>query len=133
MLAAHHARSILIDYDNDGEPCAISFIIKARDTELPFRLPANISKVAQVLLNMRAKKPKKLQHDYEQAMKRINAQARRVGWRILRDWVRAQMAIIETEMVTIEQVFLPYMQVKDGQTLYELMNNRGFLLTDGKG
>ncbi len=57
--------------------------------------------------------------------------AARVGWRILKDWVRAQMAILETEMVEIEQIFLPYMEAKDGRTLYETMIDKGFYLTEG--
>ncbi len=66
--------------------------------------------------------------------KKIGEQAGRVAWRIIKDWVDAQMAIVETEMVTIEQVFLPYMLMKDsGYTLYEAMVNKGFYLPEGRG
>lgn len=51
---------------------------------------------------------------------------------IIKDWVDAQLAIIESDMVTLEQVFLPYMQVKGNQTLYETMVERRFLLPEGK-
>jgi len=47
-------------------------------------------------------------------------QAERVAWRIMKDWLEAQLAIIATEMVTLDQVFLPYMQGDDGRTVYEL-------------
>ena len=48
-------------------------------------------------------------------------QANRTAWRIIREWILAQMALIETEMVTVEEVFqllpvTPVAQVK--QTLY---------------
>jgi hypothetical protein len=59
-------------------------------------------------------------------------QAVRIAWRIVKDWVRAQMAILETEMVRMEQIFLPYMITRDNQTLYEAMVDRGFHLTEGK-
>ncbi len=57
--------------------------------------------------------------------------ATRVAWRILKDWVRAQMAILETEMVSVEQIFLPYMEAKDGRTVYELMVANGLALPAG--
>ena len=51
---------------------------------------------------------------------RVNEdQARRVAWRIVRDWVEAQMAIVELEMAKVDQVFLPYARTPNGQTLYE--------------
>ena len=34
-------------------------------------------------------------------------QANRTAWRIIKEWILAQMALIETEMVSVEEVFLP--------------------------
>jgi hypothetical protein len=49
------------------------------------------------------------------------AQAERVAWRIVKDWLEAQLAIIRTEMVTLDQVMLAYMQVNEnGDTVYDL-------------
>jgi hypothetical protein len=42
------------------------------------------------------------------------------------------MAILETDMVRLEQIFLPYMITPDGKTLYENMVDKGFYLTEGK-
>ena len=36
-------------------------------------------------------------------------QAIRTSWRTLKDWVEAQMALLETGMVTMDEIFLPYM------------------------
>ena len=36
------------------------------------------------------------------------------------------MAILDTEMVKIEQVFLPYLDTGGGKTLYDVMSERGF-------
>jgi len=132
-LVAHGARAIMINYGSDRQPENLSFIIPVKQGEIPFRLPANIKKVEAILLNMRARKPETWHSDYTRVMKRIQAQAPRVAWRILKDWVAAQMAIIETEMVTIEQVFLPYMMTPDNKTLYETIVQKNFYLTDGKG
>ena len=58
-------------------------------------------------------------------------QAVKVAWRIIKDWVEAQMAILETEMVKMEQIFLPYVIVPNGQTLYEVIANKHFQLPEG--
>jgi hypothetical protein len=40
------------------------------------------------------------------------------------------MAMLDTEMVKLEEIFLPYM-TKDGQTYFELLEDRGFMLPSG--
>ena len=57
--------------------------------------------------------------------------ASRVAWRILKDWVKAQMAILETEMVDLQEIFLPYM-VSQNRTLYETMKDYQFQLPQGE-
>lgn len=109
ILVAHGAKHILMDYDQ-GEPIGIAFITATPHGDIPFRLPANIDRVQAVLNKQRVRTT--VNKDF----------ACRVAWRILKDWTRAQMAILETEMVTIDQVFLPYMQIGEkGKTLYEVM------------
>ena len=49
----------------------------------------------------------------------------RTAWRITKDWVEAQMAIVETKMVTLPQVFLPYAVTQNGQTVYEKILENG--------
>ncbi len=108
ILVAHRAEHILMDY-KDGEPIGLSFIIKTQFGETAFRLPANIERIQAVLNKQRIRKV--ITRDM----------AARVAWRILRDWVRAQMAILETEMVSIEQIFLPYMETQSGRLLFDVM------------
>jgi hypothetical protein len=43
----------------------------------------------------------------------------RVAWRHIRDWVMAQLALYETEIVDRLQVFIPFATDAKGQTLYE--------------
>jgi len=54
-----------------------------------------------------------------------------VAWRNIRDWVMAQLALYETEIVEMPQVFLPFATDAKGQTLYEKMTEGKFLLGDG--
>ena len=121
ILVAHGANHILMDYEN-GEPIGLAFIVTTTYGEVPFRLPANIDKVQAVLNKQRVR---------TEVSREL---ASRVAWRILKDWVRAQMAILETEMVTIDQIFLPYMQVGEkGKTLYEVMLDHHLQLPRGEG
>lgn len=130
-LVAAGATDISMRYGSDKQPVAMSFVIKTAHGTLPFRLPANIPAVEKILAGMRARPPETWHHDYEKVMDRIHAQAARVAWRILRDWVDAQLAIIETEMVQLEEVFLPYMLVKEETTLFQVMEGKGYMLTKG--
>ncbi len=135
-LVAHGARSIMVNYGPDREPESLSFIISTPRGDMPFRLPANIKAVAALLLKQLSSSTYRrwdTQYQEERRLK-MEQQASRVAWRILKDWVDAQLAIIETEMVTMEQVFLPYMLVSGGDhTLYEVIVDKGFYLTEGKG
>ena len=121
ILVGHGARQILINYSGDGTIESLSFICNTPHGAIPFRLPCDAGAVLKVLERDRV--PPRYAN-YPQAV--------RIAWRILRDWVRAQMALLETEMVRIEQIFLPYMMTDEKKTLYDRMLDRGFLLQDGK-
>ena len=69
--------------------------------------------------------PKTFGHYRRQATDK--EQAKRVAWRILKDWLEAQMAILDAEMVRMEEIFLPYMTDNNGQTMFQRLQERGFL------
>lgn len=59
-------------------------------------------------------------------------QAIRVAWRVIHTWNKAQLALVEINMVTIPQIFLPYAIMRGGQTLAErIETDPGFLLGPG--
>lgn len=135
-LVAHGAQAIMIHYGADREPESLSFSLPTAQGNLSFKLPANIKAVASLLLKQLGSSTyRQLDERYQRERReKALAQASRVAWRILRDWVDAQLAIIETEMVTIEQVFLPYLLVEGGRhTLYEAMAETSFQLPKGRG
>lgn len=111
-LAIAGANAVLSEYDNDGVLCAMSF----RFNGLSFRLPININGVYKAIEDDR-KIPGRLK-TYEQAS--------RVAWRIIKNWIEAQIAIIQAGQAEVEQVFLPYAQNGTGQTVYEAIKNNGF-------
>lgn len=135
ILVAHGARAIMVNYNAEQQPESLSFIIPVNQGEIPFRLPANIAAVEKVLLRQLTSSTYRCydRRYQEQKKKKYHEQAYRTAWRIIKDWIDAQTAIIETEMVTLEQIFLPYMLVNDDKTLFDTMKDRGFYLSEGKG
>ena len=121
LLAKAGAKAILLDYDDSGNIVALSFKMKLNDQEIGFRLPCDPNPVLLIL-----ERDPNVKHRLKN-----KDQARRVAWRIIKDWVEAQLAIIETKMVKADQVFLPYAITKDGSTIYDQVK-RGNLLGDGK-
>jgi len=125
MLVKVGADSILSEYQN-GLVSAVSFRMNINGQAAGFRLPADWKPVLYLL-----------QHDSNVSRSlKTEEQAVRVSWRIVKDWVEAQLAIIATQMVKPEQAFLPYMLNAQGQTVYEVFeNNPQYLLgggTDGR-
>src|SRR4030042_52488 len=120
LLAMVGAVSVLIDY-NSGQPSAISFKIQLNDRFLPFRLPCRSDAIYKVLKDRR-KRPR-----YGQQSEEIEEQAKRIAWRQILRWTEAQIALIETEMVKTEEVFLPYIQLdSSGRTLFEKIQENNF-------
>lgn len=108
ILAAHGAKKILIDFDN-GHVAGINFFIDTSLGMRAFSLPARVDGVAAALA--------------KQGVKCDPQHAENVAWRILKDWIAAQMAFLESEQAALDEIFLPYMINQDGATLYELFNN----------
>lgn len=121
MLGQHQAQSIKTDYDN-GEVSALSFLLDINGQKAGFKLPCDWRPVLDILENDR-----KIPRSFK-----TREQAVRVAWRIIKDWVEAQMALVDVAMVNTEDVFLPYMLIKDNQTLSEtLKKDPRFLLGNG--
>lgn len=123
-LSAHGAKAILTEYDpEENYVSAISFRIDVNDKPITFRLPCDWKPVLEIF-NEDRKIPR---------TSRTQEQAIRTSWRIVKDWVEAQMALVETRMVTTEEVFLSYAIMRDGRTLGQtIKTNPSFLLGDGK-
>lgn len=118
-ILSYHANSIQFYY-RDGQAIAISFSMFASGNELHFRLPARIRSVE---LHLYGKK------ELTATQKK---QAYITAWANIRDWIAAQIALIETGMVKAEEVFLPYLLNQENLTLFEAMEHRQFLLTSGE-
>lgn len=135
-LVAHDANSIRQDFKG-GRLTAISFQLDTPAGPAAFRLPANSEAVYLVLCRQlpawkAAEGCKGYSQSAAKSVKAHREQAERVAWRILKDWIEAQMAIRESEMVSMEEIFLPYLIVRDGKTLYAHMAETQFQLKSGE-
>jgi len=116
-LAGHGARKIMVDYDIAGQPTGVMFMLETPAGPRGFCLPANVAGVQAVFA--------------QQKVKAKAGQAERTAWRNIRDWVLAQMAIIEAGQVDLEEVFLPYLTDGRGRTLYQLYQGGHLALGGG--
>lgn len=114
QLVRHGAKKIMQDYDDEGQIAALSFLIDTPAGPRGIRLPANVDAVYTVLTRQKVKCDRE--------------QAERVAWRIVKDWVEAQMAILESEMVQMDEIFLPYMINGQGQTLFQAYRSNQLML-----
>lgn len=117
-LASHGAQKIMFDYNDHGEVTALSFAMEVDGKTIGFRLPARIDQVEAILKNERRWR----------TTEELKDQAYRTGWANIRDWVSAQMALVDTKMAKVQEVFLPYIASKNGKTLYEAIEGNKFLL-----
>lgn len=127
ILSRAGAKAILTEFDGDGEIAALSFQVAIEGATRGFTLPANVEGVFKVLGEQKRRGKLNLP-----SSRITRDQARRVAWRILKDWVEAQMALIESNQVTLDQVFLPYLQVGHGRSLYQAMVQNHLALPSGE-
>lgn len=114
MLAAKGARRVQIDYDETSQPIAVAFTFPVYGIPVYFRLPCNIDGVLKCLKTQKGVPWKQQTKD----------QARRVGWRILKNWLEAQIAIVEAGAAQFAEVFLPYAVQQDGKTIFQLFDEQ---------
>lgn len=111
-LANAGASKIIVDYEN-GIPVAVSFGMQLGDMMCAYKLPVNFDGVAAVLKKQSVKADKK--------------QIMRIAWRNVRDWVLAQIALIEAGNAVAGELFLPYMTDKTGTTFFQQLMSTGHL------
>lgn len=120
LLARKGAQQIAVDYEN-GNPSALNFQITFNEQPVFFRLPCNVEGVYRSLCNTKG-----VPH-----AKQTREQARRVAWRIIKDWVEAQLAIVESRQAEMTEVFLPYALDNRGNTFFHSFTEQRKMLTAG--
>ena len=120
ILAAFGATAIMKEFSQDGKVWALSFKLE----EKVFKLPADAEGVRKILFEG------KRDHGRQELIKSREARAYRVAWRIIKDWIHAQLSLIASGQAQPQEIFFPYMF--DGKrTLYQVYVE-GNLLPEGK-
>lgn len=117
ILAKAGANAILNEYDSHGNIAGVKFRLEIKGQQVFYDLPVNINGVSNAL---------KKDREYKD-----EPHARRVAWRIVKDWIEAQMAIVLAGMAEVPQVFLPYAQTDNGQSVYQRIQSSGMKLLEG--
>jgi hypothetical protein len=129
-LGQHGAKQISYDYGDDGQMHGVQFVIKAgNDRFIPVRLPARVEKAQAVL--KRQWDAGIISHKVGKEKAYGDEQAYRVAWKNILEWTQAQMALLEIEMVKLEEIFLPYMVDRKGKTYFERIEEKHFQLESG--
>ena len=126
VLGRYGAAAILTEYDK-GEVVGVCFKIDVNGKNIPFKLPCRWQAIYKVFISRRQNMMSST------AIESTNQQAKRVAWRQILRWIQAQLALVETDMVKIQEVFMPYIQVNlEGQTLYEKLEQTKFKMLEKK-
>lgn len=118
LLVSFGASLIMKDISPDGRTKALSFKLQDKG----YKLPANADGVKMILTpkGSRTRTP----------MLEQDRQADRVAWRIVKDWLHAQLSLIASGQAVPEQILLPY-QYNGKRTLYEIYKEGRLALPEG--
>lgn len=131
ILSNYNVSAMTTEYEGRNVS-AVLFRIDISDIQMNFKLPCNWRAV-QVVLKTYNENRKYIRGRIQNRADESDEQAIRVAWRVIKDWVEAQMALVDINQATVVQVFLQYAVMKNGRTLAEhVMENPEFLLGDGK-
>lgn len=123
MLTKYGATHIMKEYDGEL-PVKLLFAIITEHGKLGVRLPVHPDKVLTVfkLQVSNGKLPQKY-WDGDWAVE----QAHRVAWRVVKDWLDAQLTMININQAKLEEIFLSYVyNEKLNMTVFEMIEKGRF-------
>jgi hypothetical protein len=120
-LAECSARRVAMHYDSQGRPEAIEFLLMISGEPLPFRIEPDVGGME-----------KALNDDPDTPGRFDEEQARRVAWRIWKEWLNAILAFRDTHQASLDQLLLGFGVTQDGRTVHErLTEDRQLLALPG--
>ena len=114
LLGTSGASAVAVMYE-DGKPVGMSFMLHTPSGERSFNLPVDVPAVQKLLTAQKRENG------------RVDArpeQAERVAWRIVKDWLAAQLALIDAQMASLDEVMLPYLVTAPNRTLRDDWRDR---------
>jgi hypothetical protein len=123
LLAAHGARQIVTEFADGGEITGMKFSMRTEFGERGFSMPVRTDGVLAAMTADKSIPRSKCSRE----------QAQRVAWRIAKDWLAVQLALIDAGLASLEEVMLPYMLGSGGHTAFETYRETQLAITSGKG
>lgn len=118
LLVKHGASRIAVDY-TDGNASGLTFAVTTAHGLRLFSLPVDVDAMQRLL------KDRRPTGGISVAAFHSRAHAERVAWRVIKDWMAAQLTLVATEMASLDQVMLPYLHTdQSGRTLYAAYRDR---------
>jgi hypothetical protein len=116
-LIAFGARRFAVEFDKERQPTAVEFEVDTEFGPRRFLLEANLKGVEAALVR---------QYHAGQVARKVatSEQAVRVAWRITKDWLEAQLALVEAGIVPLDQAMLPYLVGPGGRTVYQVFRDQ---------
>jgi len=97
----------------ERQPVGIGFTLDTTAGKRHFELPVNVKGVHAML--MRADRAGEFASLRKGPWVTSEQHALDVAWRVVRDWLDAQLALIAAELVTISEAFTAYRVIESGQ------------------
>lgn len=111
ILADHGADAIATTYA-DRRPTGVRFQFAGST----FDLPVDVDAMHRVIGEAVSKHGLRSGHINQAALK-SREHAERVAWRVVKDWLEAQMALVAAKQVPLDEVMLPYLITPSGRPL----------------
>ena len=117
ILAQSDARRVAMDFDAEGRPTRLHFVLQLNNQPLPFQIEPDVQ-------GMR----KALNEDDDTPGHFDVEHARRVAWRIWKEWLNSVLAFRKTRQAGLDQLLLGFGITNDGRTVHErLLDDRKLL------
>lgn len=120
-LASTGADHIGVGY-SDGVPTSLTFVLGGPHGRRNFTVPVDTDAMQRLL---RAHwEAGRVKGGFSRDNFLSREHAARVAWRVMKDWLAATLAIVEADLLRLDEVMLPYLMVDDDHTLAERYRER---------
>ncbi len=124
ILVKHGATDTWKQYDDRGKVTALNFAVKTEFGKMPFKFSIDANVICAVL------KEQVQQGSRGISMKQASdiEHARNVGWRIVKDWIDSQMALVSLKMRKLEQIFLADIyDMRTEKTFFQILQDKKYV------
>jgi len=114
-LAGSGADHIGVAYE-DGQPVALTFMMRGPHGPRHFTVPVDVDAMQRLLRHQEDEGAfKSLRKGKGHFTSREHAA--RVAWRVMKDWLAATLALVECDLMRLDEAMLPYLMVGPDRTL----------------